>query len=86
MAKKMCHGGESNSGLQLLLIKLLLRTLSTIAQSVGHNERRRLPTLVVVLVRVAHMCRVIQPEDEDQALYDDFARDILGLVLGGRLS
>ena len=56
------------------------RTLPTIAQSVGHNERRRLPTLVVVLVRVAHMCRVIQPEDEDQALYDDVFRDAFGLV------
>ena len=40
---------------------------------------------MVVLVHVAHMWRVIQPETEVQALYDDFCRDNFGLVFGGAI-
>ena len=40
---------------------------------------------MVVLVHVAHMWRVIQPETEVQALYDDFCCDTFGLVFGGAI-
>ena len=44
-------------------------------------------TLAVVFVHVAHMWRVMQPETENQALYDDLFSDTFGLVYwGGGLS
>ena len=48
-----------------------------------HNEEPEIPTLVVVFVYIAHMWRVMQPETEDQAQYDDFFRDTFGLIFGG---
>ena len=54
-------------------------------KNTGHNAQLGIPTLVIVFVNVAHTWRVIQPETEDQALYDNISRDILGLVFGGTL-
>ena len=47
-------------------------------KNAGHNEQLAIPTPVVVLVHVAHMWRIMQPETEDQALYDDFFATFLG--------
>ena len=44
-----------------------------------------MPTLVVVVVHVAHMRRVMQPGTEDRPLYGVFSRDTFGLVFGGAI-
>ena len=54
-------------------------------KNAGHNEQQGVPALAVAFVHVALMWRVMQPETEDQALYDDSFRDIFGLFVGGRL-
>ena len=41
-------------------------------ENAGHNEQLGIPTLAVVFVHAVHMWRVMEPETEDQALYDDF--------------
>ena len=44
-----------------------------------------MPTLGVVFVHVALMWRVMQPETERQALYDDFFSDTFWLVFRGAI-
>ena len=48
-----------------------------------HNAQLGIPTLGVVFVHVAHMWRIVQPETENQALYDDLFSDTVGLVFRG---
>ena len=47
-----------------------------------YNAQLGTATVVVVFVHVAHMWRVIQPETEDQAVYDDLFEAILAWFLG----
>ena len=48
-------------------------------KNVRHNEQLGNPMMLgVVFVHVVHMWRVMQPETEDQALYDDFFATLLG--------
>ena len=42
--------------------------------------------LLAVFVHVTHMWRVMQPEAEEQGLYDNFFRGTFGMVLGGAIA
>ena len=52
-------------------------------KNVRHNEQLRIPTFGVVFVHVAHMWCVMQPETENQVLYDDVFSDTFGPVFAG---
>ena len=54
-------------------------------KNVRHNEHLGIPMLGVVFVHVDHMWRVMQPETENQALYDVFFVTLLGWFLGGAI-
>ena len=52
-------------------------------ENAGQNEQLGITTLVVVFVHIAHKGRVIQPQTEDQALYNELFFYTDGLVLWG---
>ena len=54
-------------------------------KNAGHDAQLGMLTLVVVVIHVAHIRRVMQPETEDRALYDVFFVALFGLVLGGAI-